>query len=62
VTLEDDLVPTIGYFDRMRNKRNQAIYDVAGLITESEARSILKHAISFVDIVRGRIDHEQTSG
>jgi hypothetical protein len=48
--------------DLVRKRRNQAIYDVAGLITESEARSILEHAISFVDIVRGRIDHEQTSG
>jgi len=46
----------------MRKKRNHALYDVAGLITESEARSILEHAISFVDIVKGRIDHVQTSG
>jgi hypothetical protein len=46
----------------MRKKRNQAIYDVAGLITENEARSILEHAVSFVDIVKGRSDHERTSG
>jgi len=50
------LASTIGYFDRMRKKRNQAIYDVAGLITEEEARSILKNAVSFVDIVKGRVD------
>ena len=46
----------------MRKKRNHAIYDVAGLITENEARSILERAASFVDIVKCRIDHEQTSG
>ena len=42
----------IGYFDRMRTKRNQAIYDVAGLITEEEARSILKNAVAFVGTVK----------
>lgn len=61
-TLGDDLASTIGYFDRMRKKRNQAIYDVAGLITECEARSILLHTISFVDIVRRRIGDERSSG
>ena len=55
-TLGEDLASTVGYFDRMRKKRNQAIYDVAGLISESEARTILDHAIRFVDIVRKQID------
>ena len=50
-----DLASTIGYFDRMRKKRNQAIYDVAGLITEKEARAILKNAVEFVDIVKKKI-------
>ena len=49
--LGDDLSSLIGYFDRMRKKRNQAIYDVAGLITEKEARSILKNAAAFVETV-----------
>ncbi len=40
----------------LRKKRNQAIYDVAGLITEKEARSILKNAVKFVDTVKERID------
>ena len=51
-----DLSPTIGYFERMRKKRNQAIYDVAGLITEKEARAILKNAIRFVEVVNHKID------
>jgi uncharacterized protein (UPF0332 family) len=54
-TLGKDLASTIGYFDRMRKKRNQAIYDVAGLITEKEARAILKNAVEFVDIVKKKI-------
>ncbi len=40
------------YFDRMRNKRNQAIYDVGGLITETEARNILKKADGFVEMIQ----------
>ena len=53
--LGEDLASTIGYFDRMRKKRNQAIYDVAGLITEKEAKAILKNAITFVEAIKGRI-------
>lgn len=51
----EELASTIGYFDRMRKKRNQAIYDVAGLITEKEAKAILKNAIKFVNVVRKKI-------
>ena len=42
----------ITYFDRMRNKRNQAIYNAAGLITETEARNLLAKATEFVAFVR----------
>jgi uncharacterized protein (UPF0332 family) len=41
-----------GYFDRMRAKRNRAIYDVAGLITEQEARNLLRQAVDFVKMIR----------
>jgi uncharacterized protein (UPF0332 family) len=43
------------YFDRMRAKRNRAIYDQAGTITETEARSILKKADDFVAMIRERL-------
>ena len=33
----------------------QAIYDVAGLITEKEARSILKNAVRFVETVKAEL-------
>ncbi len=45
----------IMYFDRMRNKRNQAIYDVAGLITETEARNLLRSAQDFVELIRRKL-------
>jgi uncharacterized protein (UPF0332 family) len=42
----------ITYFDRVRNKRNQAMYDVAGVISESEAKNLFKMAVDFVAIVK----------
>ncbi len=45
-------------FDRMRNKRNQAIYDVAGLITETEARNLFAKATDFVKLIRNRLSRK----
>jgi uncharacterized protein (UPF0332 family) len=56
VALGEELASTIGYFDRMRKKRNQAIYDVAGLITEQEEKAILKHSVRFVDEINRQIE------
>ena len=53
--LGNDFASLIGYFDRMRTKRNQAIYDVAGLITEKEARAILENATKFVETVKTKL-------
>jgi hypothetical protein len=39
----------------MRNKRNQAIYDVAGLISETEARNLFAKATEFVKLIRGSL-------
>lgn len=54
--LGEELASSIGYFDRMRKKRNQAIYDVAGLISEKEAKAILKQAVKFVDEIKRQIE------
>jgi len=45
----------IRYFDRMRVKRHRAIYDVAGLITETEAKSLFAKAGEFVRLVRKKL-------
>jgi uncharacterized protein (UPF0332 family) len=42
----------IAYFDRVRNKRNQAMYDVAGMISETEAKNLFKMAVDFVALVK----------
>lgn len=53
--LGDEFASLVGYFDRMRTKRNQAIYDVAGLITESEAQAIFDKAVEFVELIKARV-------
>jgi uncharacterized protein (UPF0332 family) len=52
----------VSYFDRMRNKRNQAIYDVAGLITETEARNLFAKATEFVKLIRRKLKSEGAEG
>ena len=54
VALGREYEDQIAYFDRMRNKRNQAIYDVAGRITETEARNLFAKAREFVKLMRDR--------
>jgi uncharacterized protein (UPF0332 family) len=49
----------ITYFDRMRSKRNQAIYDVAGLITETEARQLFQRATEFVALIQERLTEDK---
>jgi len=44
------------YFDRMRAKRNRAIYDVAGIITATEARHLLSRATDFVRQIRAELE------
>lgn len=45
----------VTYFDHMRNKRNKAIYDVAGVITETEARNLFAAATDFVELIRRKL-------
>ena len=46
----------VGYFDRVRRKRNQAMYDVAGLVTETEASNLLQKAGEFVALIQGMLE------
>lgn len=55
LAMGNDYQDLITYFDRMRNKRNQAIYDVAGMITETEARNLFARAVEFVALIRKTI-------
>jgi uncharacterized protein (UPF0332 family) len=45
----------VDYFDRMRSKRNIAVYDTAGLITETEVKELLNKSKEFVQIIKGKL-------
>lgn len=49
------------YFDRMRRKRHRAIYDVAGLITETEAKNLFAKAEQFVALIRRQLGMQAAS-
>jgi uncharacterized protein (UPF0332 family) len=55
LALGADFKNEILFFDRMRKKRNQAVYDHAGIISETEARQAIDFATRFVAIIRARI-------
>ena len=57
-----DYEELMAYFDRMRNKRNQAIYEIAGLITETEAHNILEKAKGFVAMIRKELKRVTDAG
>jgi len=42
----------VSYFERMRNKRNQAVYGMAGRIADTEARNLLRKAADFLRLVK----------
>jgi uncharacterized protein (UPF0332 family) len=45
----------ISMFNRMRRKRNQAIYEVTGLISKDEARQALETAATYLEAIRNEI-------
>lgn len=49
------------HFDQARLKRNRALYEEPGLITEVEAERLIKAAGEFLDDVRERLDVQWTS-
>lgn len=51
----------VSYFDRMRVKRHEAVYETAGIITDTEAENLLARAEEFVELVRKKLavsDHK----
>jgi uncharacterized protein (UPF0332 family) len=55
VTVDDAHKPLIVYFDRMRVKRHQVTYDAAGVVTETETRSLLAKAEEYLAWVHHQI-------
>jgi hypothetical protein len=45
----------LAVFDRLRRKRNMALYDDTGLVSHHEAEQALKSASDFLDVIRSDI-------
>ena len=45
----------VRFFDRARVKRHRAIYDIAGVISETEARNLLGAATEFVGVISNEL-------
>ena len=53
IVMEEPLKKTISYFDRVRKKRHRTVYDEIGIVTEKEARQLLKKAKEFISYIDG---------
>ena len=47
--------PLLTVFDRLRRKRNMALYDDTGFISRSEALQVLQSAGHYLDVIRSNI-------
>lgn len=51
-TLSGDARHLVDFLDRIRRRRNEAIYDLRGVTTRAEAEEALRAAEEFVDLVK----------
>ena len=54
-TADEAQKPLISFFDRMRVKRHRATYEAAGMVTETEARTLFAKAKDYVAWVRQQL-------
>lgn len=55
IALGDRHADVVTYFDRMRAKRHTAVYDTVGVITETEAASLLANAQKYVEMIKQKV-------
>lgn len=55
LAVEEPFREAISYFDRVRKKRHRTIYDEVGLITEKEAKELLKRAREFLSYTESKL-------
>ena len=48
IALGEEFTTTLEFMDRMRRKRNRAVYDMAGLVSSKEATEAIETAVNFV--------------
>ena len=56
IALGEKFDSEVRFFDKMRVKRNRAVYDIAGIVSESEARQAIEFAEKFIEIIKEIVD------
>ncbi|MDO9514882.1 MAG: HEPN domain-containing protein [Syntrophales bacterium] len=56
VALGEGFDSEIRFFDKMRVKRNRAVYDTAGIVSESEARQAIEFAEKLIEKIREMVE------
>lgn len=55
LVVDEPFKQSISYFDRVRKKRHRIIYDEVGLVSEKEAKGLLKRAREFLSYIEGKL-------
>jgi len=55
LVIEEQLKPTIDYFDRARQKRHRVTYEAVGLVSEKETEQMLKKAREFLEYIESKL-------
>jgi len=58
LTLEPERRPQLALLDQIRRKRNRLVYEMAGLVSQQEARQALEFAGAFVEDIRTLISKQ----
>lgn len=53
--MDEPFKESISYFDRVRRKRHRTIYDEVGLVSEKEAKELLKRASEFLSYIKSKL-------
>ena len=53
--MDEPFKKSISYFDRVRRKRHRTIYDEVGLVSEKEAKELLKRASEFLSYIKSKL-------
>jgi len=54
-SVDEPFKKSISYFDRVRRKRHRTLYDEVGLVSEKEAKELLKRAREFLSYIESKL-------
>jgi uncharacterized protein (UPF0332 family) len=58
IVIEEPYKQSISYFDQVRKKRHRAVYDDVGVISEKEAKELLRTAREFLSYTESKLKEQ----